>query len=237
MRVLDLGCGCGDVTMLAADFVGPDGLVVGIDRSAEVLAIAQERAKAAGYPNAVFLRQSVEEFTDPASFDLVVGRYVLVHQPDPTAFIRTAASYVRPGGTLAFHEVGVYGDLPCLPPVPLVKQLWRWIITVAQFAAPHPDVAGRMMAHFHAAGLEPPAMICEMPVADGPNSLWFKWMALGIRSMLPKIVELGIATPEEVDIDTLEDRLRAAVRDVQGQALGPAQFCGWAQVLHRDPSQ
>ena len=48
MRVLDLGCGAGDASMLAAEFVGPTGLVVGIDRSPEVLAVAAERAQAAG---------------------------------------------------------------------------------------------------------------------------------------------------------------------------------------------
>ena len=42
LRVLDLGCGCGDVAMLAAELVGPNGTVVGIDRSADVLAVARQ---------------------------------------------------------------------------------------------------------------------------------------------------------------------------------------------------
>jgi ubiquinone/menaquinone biosynthesis C-methylase UbiE len=48
MQVLDLGCGAGDVSMLAAEFVGPTGLVVEIDRSREVLTLAAEEAHAAG---------------------------------------------------------------------------------------------------------------------------------------------------------------------------------------------
>jgi len=44
MRVLDLGCGVGDVAFVAADLVGPDGYVVGVDRSAEALARARIRA-------------------------------------------------------------------------------------------------------------------------------------------------------------------------------------------------
>ena len=48
MRVLDLGCGVGDVSMLAAELVGPAGSVVGIDRSQEVLNMAKERAQDAG---------------------------------------------------------------------------------------------------------------------------------------------------------------------------------------------
>ena len=40
MRVLDLGCGAGDVAFVAANLVGPDGEVVGVDRSPEALARA-----------------------------------------------------------------------------------------------------------------------------------------------------------------------------------------------------
>jgi SAM-dependent methyltransferase len=43
MRVLDLGCGAGDVLMLAAELVDPSGSVVGIDRSPQVIAVARER--------------------------------------------------------------------------------------------------------------------------------------------------------------------------------------------------
>ena len=60
MRVLDLGCGAGDVTMLAAEFVGPTGLIVGIDRNREVLTLAAERARAAGLRQIRFEQASVE---------------------------------------------------------------------------------------------------------------------------------------------------------------------------------
>jgi ubiquinone/menaquinone biosynthesis C-methylase UbiE len=48
MRALDVGCGAGDVSILAAEFVGPTGSVVGIDRNREILTLAGERAHAAG---------------------------------------------------------------------------------------------------------------------------------------------------------------------------------------------
>src|SRR5262249_26099103 len=48
MRVLDCGCGAGDVSMLAAELVGGSGTVVGIDRSRAAIGVAEERARAAG---------------------------------------------------------------------------------------------------------------------------------------------------------------------------------------------
>ena len=48
MRVLDLGCGIGDVSLWIAKLVGPTGLVVGVDESAEDIDVAQKRATVAG---------------------------------------------------------------------------------------------------------------------------------------------------------------------------------------------
>ncbi|HET7447040.1 MAG TPA: class I SAM-dependent methyltransferase [Methyloceanibacter sp.] len=77
MRVLDLGCGTGDVAMLAAELVGPKGDVVGIDRSDEAICLARDRASRAGYGNIEFRSGAAEVFADFATFDLAVGRYVL----------------------------------------------------------------------------------------------------------------------------------------------------------------
>src|ERR1700754_3657773 len=108
MRVLDVGCGTGDVSMLVADMVGSGGAVVAIDRSKDALAIARERAQAAGHDNIEFREGSAEAFTTRVPFDFGIGRYVLVHQPDPASFIRAIAKNVRPGGVVAFHEPGLH---------------------------------------------------------------------------------------------------------------------------------
>src|SRR5262252_10665326 len=62
MRILDIGCGAGEVAMLAAEKVGPSGAVVGIDRNPEVLAVARHRAQASGLPHVVFEMASAEAF-------------------------------------------------------------------------------------------------------------------------------------------------------------------------------
>ena len=77
MRVLDLGCGAGDVTMLVAEVVGVSGNVIGIDRSPEALALAQKRVGDTPHHNITFAQCAVEDYADTASFDAVIGRYVL----------------------------------------------------------------------------------------------------------------------------------------------------------------
>jgi ubiquinone/menaquinone biosynthesis C-methylase UbiE len=227
MRVLDLGCGTGDVSMLAAELVGPTGAVVGIDRSADVLAVARERARIGNHSNIEFAQGDAEDFDDPEQFDVAVGRHVLIHQADPAFFIRSAASHVRSGGIVAFHEIALYGECPVVPPVPVYSQVWDWIIVPLSSVMKHPDAAGRMMMHFEDAGLERPTVFSEIPVDGGEDSLFYAWAALSVRSLLPQIEAIGLATAAEVDIETLEDRLRKEALAERLQVPAMTQYCAW----------
>jgi hypothetical protein len=62
-----------------------------------------------------------------------------------------------------------------------------------------------MIALFHDAGLKQPTMLCEIPVAGGPDSPFYAEMALTLRGLLPQVEKIGAATAAEIDIDTLED--------------------------------
>jgi SAM-dependent methyltransferase len=230
MRVLDLGCGTGDVAMLVADLVGSIGSVVGVDRSDEVLDVARERARIGGYSNIEFLQGDAQDFRDPKPFDLVIGRYVLIHQADPSDFIRTAASHIRPGGIVAFHEVGLFGECPIVPHIQVYSQVWDWIVDSLSSVMTHPDVGARLLMHFEDAGLNRPNVFCEVPLDGGPDSPFYAWAALSVRSLLSQIEAIGLATAAEVDIDTLEDRLRQAA--LAERALVPvlSQYCGWAMI-------
>jgi ubiquinone/menaquinone biosynthesis C-methylase UbiE len=88
MRVLDLGCGPGDVSFLAAVIVGSSGWVTGIDQAPEAISLARKRTREEGIRNVDFEQTTIGEFSSPVQFDAVVGRYILVHQADPTTFIR-----------------------------------------------------------------------------------------------------------------------------------------------------
>jgi 2-polyprenyl-3-methyl-5-hydroxy-6-metoxy-1,4-benzoquinol methylase len=127
MRVLDVGSGAGDVALLAAELVGPSGSVTGIDRDARSVGLAEHRARSEGLIWTEFRAVTVEEFTPAGSFDAVVGRYVLVHQANPAAFLKAAARNVRPGGVIAFHELDFTQTGPfSWPEVPVWEQAVIW---------------------------------------------------------------------------------------------------------------
>lgn len=229
MRVLDIGCGSGDVSLLLAEMVGPTGSVVGIDPNPVALALARDRARDAGHPGITFHEAIAENYADPAMFDLAIGRYVLMHQADPAVLIRAAASRVRMGGVVAFHEVGVFGTFEMRPSVPLWQQSLDLIREAFFSVLPHPDTAGRLIDHFQRAGLGQPTVLCEMLVAGGTDSAAYAWVAETLRSVMPQLQKIGVPTAG-IGIDTLEDRLREAVIAAQGQGALPPQFCGWVRV-------
>ena len=98
MRVLDLGCGAGDVAFVAADLVGPDGFVVGVDRSPDALARARLRAGQRGLTQVQFVEGDINDPAPGGPFDAMVERLVLWLVPDPAALLRRQATVLRPGG-------------------------------------------------------------------------------------------------------------------------------------------
>jgi ubiquinone/menaquinone biosynthesis C-methylase UbiE len=230
MRVLDLGCGAGDVSMLAAQFVGPTGLVVGIDRNRDVLALAAERAHAAELPQITFKQTSVESFSSQETFDLVIGRYILAHQSDPVGLLRAAARLVSKGGSIAFHEIRVLQMFDSAPPVPLWQVTGNFIQMASQSALPHHDVSDRLIESFSEAGLPEPNLFGETLVGGGIDSPFYAWVAETLQSLLPQLAKIGIPFGELVGIETLEGRLREAVVAARSQIVGPGQVCAWAKT-------
>ena len=100
MRVLDLGCGSGDTSLLIAKMVGASGLVVGVDKSAEAIDKAEKCATIAGRCYWTrFVKADPETFVPPERFDAVVVRQSLLRQGQPATFQRLSP-YVRPDGVI-----------------------------------------------------------------------------------------------------------------------------------------
>ena len=80
MRVLDLGCGMGDVSLLAAKLVGSSGHVTSIDRDPVVIEKARERARLENRNAEIeFIETDLFGFHASRGFDAVIGRYVLLY--------------------------------------------------------------------------------------------------------------------------------------------------------------
>jgi ubiquinone/menaquinone biosynthesis C-methylase UbiE len=117
MRVLDIGSGAGNVAFLAAEMVGPSGEVVGTDKSPIPVASAQALAKERGHTNVTFREGDPTVLEFQGAFDAIVGRYVLMFNPDASAMLKGIARHLKPGGVIVFHEVD-WSGARSNPPAP-----------------------------------------------------------------------------------------------------------------------
>jgi ubiquinone/menaquinone biosynthesis C-methylase UbiE len=153
MRILDIGCGPGSITLGLARYVAP-AATVGVDQSEEPLEVARTLAGEHNVGNVRFERANVYELPfDNASFDVVYGHQVLQHLADPVAALSEARRVLRPGGYLAVRDAD-YGTMTHYPHDPMLD---RWLETYHQIARSNggePDAGRRLMEWVRAAGFE-----------------------------------------------------------------------------------
>lgn len=209
MRVLDVGCGVGDVSFLVAQLVGPSGSVVGIDLDADALAVAERRRVTVGLANVSFVHGDFRSAALGSEFDAAVGRLVLMYQADPTEALRVIAGRLRPDGIVAFQEPAL-GALAWQPPnLPLLRSVVAWVREAFARSGAHMNIGWELYWRMRDAGLTPhPVPLGEVPLDIGPDSAAYQRWATLTRSLQPKIVEHGLATDAEIDIETLEQRLK-----------------------------
>lgn len=99
-RVLDVGCGCGATTLLAAAAVAPDGSALGVDLSEPMLAVARRRAAALTLDNIAFVQADAQTHSFDERFDIAVSRFGTMFFTDPAAAFANIAGSLRPDGRL-----------------------------------------------------------------------------------------------------------------------------------------
>lgn len=229
MRVLDLGCGAGDVSFLAASIVGDAGRIVGVDQNADAFKVASDRSVAAGLSGRVsFVTGDIAQLPYREEFDAVIGRLVILYLGDPAAGVRAFTNYVKAGGIIYFQEFCPPG-IGAIPPVPLYERSVGWINTAFERAGITLYRGMHLGRIYLDAGLPAPQMLGMSRVETGEASAAYHYIAETVRSLIPMLVKTGAATADEIGIDTLADRLRAESVAVGATLHAPELIAAWAR--------
>jgi len=207
MRVLDIGCGGGDVSLIAAELVGASGFVLGVDRSGQAVAAATRRVERAGLRHVRFAVSELDAFAADAPFDALIGRFVLMYMADPAATLRALVRHLRPGGIVMFEEMEMRSARG-YPDAPLFARCIDWYATAIEGAGFDSGMGGKLFATFLAAGLPAPQAMVAGRLEGGPDSPGYALMAANVRAMLPMLLRLNAASEAEVGLETLAERLK-----------------------------
>jgi SAM-dependent methyltransferase len=228
MRVLDLGTGLGHVAFQLSELVGPTGAVVGIDQTAAMLAVAEQRRAAAGIENVRFVEADVQTFRDGEAFDAVVGRLILFHVPDPARVLRHHITGLTEDGLTLMVDFDL-GSARSEPPVPLFNTVRDWLIEAFRRAGANPTIGTQLGLIFRDAGLTDIQTLGVQAYLTPDDAAGPALFAGVVRSLAPVIVANGIATEEELALDSFQERLSRELRASRAVALLPAVAGAWGR--------
>jgi SAM-dependent methyltransferase len=227
MRVLDLGTGLGHVAAQVAELVGPSGSVVGVDREAPLLALAEQRRVA---DNVRFVEADVRTARFDEPFDAVVCRLLLFHLPDAVDVLRHhRGASLRPGGRMVAIDYDS-GGARSEPPVPLAAEVGVWIESAFRAAGADPRVGARLVPLLQAAGFADVSSFgIQAYFAPGDRRRTTLLAGL-VRTLYDTIVGRGIATEEEIGLDTLAERLERESKAAGAVFLPPTVVGAWGRA-------
>ncbi|MBZ5689347.1 MAG: class I SAM-dependent methyltransferase [Acidobacteriia bacterium] len=230
MRVLDVGSGSGDVSFLTAELVGEGGHVLGVDRSAEAVQRARVRAIRRNHANVAFAVGDPAAMRFDQPFDAIVGRFVLMYQDDPVWSLRRITKHLRANGVVAFQEVDTTA-CRSRPSVSVFDDAARWLQEALRGSGARPDLGLEMHSLFLDSGLPAPEMRMDAVVSGAAESPVYQLLAEAVRSLVPTLQKLNIASPGQVQIDSLADRMRDEVVASRAVAVSYGLVGAWARKL------
>jgi ubiquinone/menaquinone biosynthesis C-methylase UbiE len=194
MRCLDAGCGIGAVTLEMARWVGPTGQAVGIDVDERCLALARQEAVRQQLL-AVFRAERVTELEEESAYDLVYGRFLLTHLPEPAAALARLVRALRPGGRVVAEDVDFSGHL-CYPACPAFDRYVMLYQQVVWAKGADPNIGPRLPGLFVDAGLEPVRWKVIQPAFQ--RGLGKRIAAVTLEHIREAVVAAGLASDGDI---------------------------------------
>lgn len=197
-HVLDLGAGPGFASFDMAELLGGSARVTAIDESPRFIEHLRRRADREGRGNLQAVVGDVQSlpFAD-AEFDACYTRWVLCFVPDPARAVREAARVLRPGGVFAVQDYFNYETLTVAPKTPIMQRVALAIGRAWRDRGGDPDIVSRLPRMMIDSGFDVLEIRPQLRVARPGEMLW-QWPDTYFANFVPKLVDLGHITADEL---------------------------------------
>ena len=228
MRLLDVGCGPGTISVGLANAIDP-GELRGIDIEESQVTMARQAAEDGGHRNARFQTASATSLPfEDDSFDVAHFHAVLMHVPDTGSVLRETLRVLKPGGLIAGREM--IGAGSCLEPeTEGLRGAWQAFMRLVQANGGHPDMGKQLKQTFLDAGFgEVRASASFDCYSDREEIAFFHGLAIGwffSPDTVNAACAAGLATREQfdawrVEIDAWSRQPGAFAATAFGEAIG-----------------
>lgn len=229
-RIIEVGCGNGELTRQLSNLVGPKGEIVAIDNNGKALEAAISQIDAYKYKNVQFIENDINSFpidlslAEKNSFDLLVGRRILMYLAHPSVAIRELSKYLKKGGVAMFQE----SDLTVAPArineMPAHDLATEWIRAMLVAENVHMTMGFNLPKTLIDSGLEFKNVYAEAVIQGQGEQYLLSDM---IKLLALRLIDTGIAT--QLEINNLVESLIDESHDKSKIYISDMSFCAWAK--------
>ena len=199
LRVLDFGCGPGNISVGLAKAAAP-GELHGVDMEESQIELARAVAAAYGRDNTIFHAGDVTNMPfEDDFFDVAHRHNVLMHIPDTGAVLAEVKRVLKPGGIIGCREM-ICGSCFTHPDFGVIGKAWDMFQDLLQADDGHPQMGKELKGHALASGFENVRMINSFTIYSAPADVAFIYGFATQWFLSPEITEAaikyGAATPD-----------------------------------------
>ncbi|MEM7504529.1 MAG: methyltransferase domain-containing protein [Pseudomonadota bacterium] len=230
MRVLEVGCGSGEVTSLLAQMVGSAGFVLAVDSNQHALNAAEQRLLSDGARNFRFMCADVSDprallcQSEATTFDAVAGRRVLMYLDDPVAVLSGLRRWLSRDCIVVFEEIASTLGSGGSVSMPAHEQASRWLSGMLDAEGAERSLGLQLPSVYARAGFVPDGIWAEA-VIEGQGEQYSLGELLSL--LQERLAAAGIASKS--DIESLLQELADEAADPGNVYVSSMRVCARGQ--------
>jgi SAM-dependent methyltransferase len=175
-----------------------------------------------------FLQAEARNLPFEREFDAVVGRVVLMYRLNPVADLKALLQCLKPGGVVVFQETDLLTG-KTVPSAPVIDEVRDWMLDAFARAGIEMELGHKLYQTFKAAGLPAPHLDID-GFLGGVEDISPTLFANVVRTLVPQLEALGVVSADQLQIETLEERMRVDLAKTGGVMSTPLLIGAWSRL-------